>query len=173
MMKIEKEFAKMDLSSLKETPVKLFAKNCIQYQDFKANDALDKFNYAGTGWNRTTAMTYFQNIRKYLKTGKFCNRACSTKLKKEVDALKYRYVALVPKDEEKWDGKLSISDKDNTEMKKQETKQEEYVVKFIYAVCLSNIFYTFQTQHEADIFSQALDVANVEYKIKKISIIEE
>lgn len=103
MMEIEKNLAKTDLNQFKEAPLKMFAKGCIQYQDFKPSVALMMIGECATGWSKASRGMYFTGIRNYLKTGEFKSRACSVKLKEHVDELlrSKKYVALKPSDEDR------------------------------------------------------------------------
>lgn len=103
MMEIEKNLAKTDLNQFKEAPLKMFAKGCIQYQDFKQSIAINMIGECATGWSKSSRSMYFNGIKNYLKTGVFNGRTCSVKLKEQVDELlkSKKYVALTPSNEDR------------------------------------------------------------------------
>lgn len=103
LAQLEKNLKTTDLNQFKDAPLKLFAKGCIQYQDFKEKVAIMMIGECGTGWSERSRRTYFTNMRYYLKTGVFNGRACSVKLKAYVDELlkSKKYVALTPSNEDR------------------------------------------------------------------------
>lgn len=103
LAQLEKNLKSIDLNQFKEAPLKMFAKGCIQYQDFKQDVALKMIGECATGWSKSSRGMYFNGIKNYLKTGVFNGRTCSVKLKEQVDELlkSKKYVALTPSNEDR------------------------------------------------------------------------
>ena len=103
LAQLEKNLKNTDLNQFKEAPLKMFAKGCIQYQDFKPSVAIMMIGECATGWSESSRSMYFNGIKNYIKTGVFNGRTCSVKLKEQVDELlrTKKYVALTPSNEDR------------------------------------------------------------------------
>lgn len=79
---LEKNLKNKDLSVFKTEPIKLVAKQVVQYQDFRIGAALERIN--GMGLSQTTLKNYFNMGRAYIKKG-VKNSSCSQRLYDEID----------------------------------------------------------------------------------------
>lgn len=67
--KLEADLKNKDIKAqFKLEPLKQFAKQIVQYQDFSISKALAKMNIGA--YTELTARQYFQDGRRYIKTGK-------------------------------------------------------------------------------------------------------
>lgn len=181
MMEIEKKFATADLSSLKEVPIKLFAKACVQYQDYKTKSAMSRINYKSTGWSESTAIAMFDAANTYIRNGAK-SKGINNDLYRAIDEVvaSKKYIPLTPS---KNDARRILARKHKPTVKVTAQPSTIPVVvntfkaiqEFLYAVQSNNLFYTFKTEREMNSFIQGVKFANPEADVKttKISIAED
>ena len=175
MMEIEKKFATTDLSELKDAPLKLFAKHCVQYQDFKTNVALQKFNCKILGLKESTIKLFFDGALSYIKYGVKTN-GVKRKLFNFIDEIinTNQFVPLTP----------SLADKrrqlTRNKSKKYEInvpvikkEQPKLIEKFVYGIRKDNTIMLFDTEREQNAFIQGYKFANGIDDLKKIILDKE
>lgn len=176
MMEIEKKFAQMDLSSIKELPLKMFVKGCWQYQNFSTKKALERIDYSMLGWSDKFAHNQFDAIVAYIKYGS-CSTFVTQNMKKYLEEIIHsnKYVPLVPSKADRRKEFKRYAKKINVPVRRKEITPKSIVEKFLYAVCQNNIFYTFSTEKEMNSFIQGVKSVNsdADIKLQKITVLED
>lgn len=102
LAKLENDLKNKDIrAQFKQEPLKQFAKQIVQYQNFTAGSALKKINYGA--YSACTAKQYFCDGRRYIKTGRMVkNGKNPTNLYKYIDEfLAQKLQPLTPLSEER------------------------------------------------------------------------
>lgn len=170
MMKIEKEFAKKDLSVFKRAPLELIAKQIVQYQNYKRSVALKLINRMS--YSESSLNSFFTKGRLYLKTGNKYAKAGN--LYKYIDSWTEKHIQpLVPKPEEKYEYKPKA--KTNNKQEKITIKIPQKLTENIdYGVKIENKIYIFDTEKECKAFIQGIKLfSNNEAKIVHIKLEEQ
>ena len=173
MMEIEKKLATTDLSGLKDAPLKLFAKHCVQYQDFKTNVALQKFNCKILGLKESTIKLFL--MVQYLTSETELN-GVNRKLFNFIDEIinTNQFVSLTP----------SLADKRKQYVRNKSEKYEinvpvikkeqpKLIEKFFYGIRKDNTIMLFNTEREQNAFIQGYKFANGIDNLNKITLNKE
>ena len=172
-MEIEKKLAQTNLNQFKEVPMRVFAKACIEYQDFKTSAALMKFNWFGK--SRMTCQTYFNAGVTYIKTGKCLNRILPKELKLYIDEFiaKGSYKALIPNENEKrgeFPKRKKHIEKFEVPIRRKISQPKAIIQSFLYGVKIANMLLTFNSEKEVNAFEQGYKLTNPNVNIQKVHI---
>lgn len=90
-MKIEQQFAKMDLSQFKQKPLEIVVKGIYKHQRFKSSEIIKRINCVH--YKENTVRTYIGIIRGYLNNG--TKQLCMDDVYNIVDKLKSQHEAIL------------------------------------------------------------------------------
>ena len=175
MMEIEKKLATTDLSGLKDAPLKLFAKHCVQYQDFKTKVALQKFNCKILGLKESTIELFFNGAISYIKNGAKIN-GVNRKLLNFIDEIinTNQFVPLTPSLADKRIQYVrNKSEKYEINVPIMKKEQPKLIEKFIYGIRKDNTIMLFDTEQEQNAFIKGYKFANGIDDLKKIILNKE
>lgn len=179
MMPIEEKFASTDLSIFKTEPLKLIAKQIVQYQNFKPRIALKKMNHLH--FSKGMVTNYLTFGRKYLREG-FRHRGASSKLYNYIDEWKEKQLQpLVPKDDEKAIERKHTVRAIDTKAVEEPVRTVSIHAKsplsvtseFYYGVKIENTIKIFDTEKECKACLKGLKLADIKASYVHISGIEE
>ena len=169
--KLEADLKNKDIKAqFKLEPLRQFAKQIVQYQDFSISKALAKMNIGA--YSECTARQYFQDGRKYIKTSKKVRSGKNpSNLYNYIDEfLEQKLQPLTPKDNEKAKVQLSTPKYEPQKIEvpviRKQIKNNDK-----YGVLINNSVKIYKTIEQCKAYQDAcIDFGKNEIKLVRVKI---